>query len=394
MVGVTGTNGKTTTTWLIEALLRHGGKNPGMLGTVAVKMGGQMHDAHNTTPLSLDLQELLGQMRGLGHDSVAMEVSSHGLSLDRVYGIPYDVAVFTNLTQDHLDFHGSMEKYFKAKRLLFERLGQDNPKSFPVRAVVNADDPYAGRFLEATQVPHLTYGVTQPADIRAQNVVSTFSGTRYTVATATTSFDIEMRLAGMFNVYNSLAAIATALAIGLSVEQIQEAMRAIPPVRGRFELIDERQDFAVVVDYAHTPDGLENILKAARPMTSGKLITVFGCGGDRDRTKRPIMGRITAKYADHPIITSDNPRTEDPNAIVRDIEVGVKESTSHYEMIVDRQSAIEHALRMARTGDTVVIAGKGHETYQIFKDRTIHFDDAEVARNFLRNTLTGTGVHS
>ncbi|MHB2016101.1 MAG: UDP-N-acetylmuramoyl-L-alanyl-D-glutamate--2,6-diaminopimelate ligase [Candidatus Xenobia bacterium] len=385
MVGVTGTNGKTTTTYLIERLLEAAGRRPGLIGTVEVRIGGECRTAQNTTPLSLELQALLGEMATAGHQSAVMEVSSHGLALDRVYGIPYDVGVFTNLTQDHLDFHGSMEAYFQAKLLLFLRLGENNPKSAPRGAALNADDAATARISPELRVPVLTYGVQHEAHVRARDIVTRFSGTRYTASTPRGDLNVQMRLVGMFNVYNSLAALTAGLLLDIPTETILSALAAMPPVRGRFELVDEGQPFSVVVDYAHTPDGLENVLSAARPMTEKRLIGVFGCGGDRDRTKRPIMGRIAGRLCDLAVITSDNPRTEDPERIVADIEAGTREVTDRYQLVVDRQTAIEQTLAAAEPGDVIVIAGKGHETYQIFRDRTIHFDDAEVARNWLRH---------
>jgi len=376
MVGVTGTNGKTTTSILIESILKHAGKSPGLIGTMYARVAGETRDASNTTPESLDLQRLLAEMRDVGHDSVVMEVSSHGLALDRVLGCAFDVGVFTNLTQDHLDFHRTLEEYYRAKRLLFEGLGVDNPKKGPRGAVVNADDARARDLQRACTVPVLTYGIKNDADLRATEIEHRQGGTTLRVGERR----LSLKLSGLFNVYNALAALGAAQALGIDADVACQALEAAPPVRGRFETVDAGQDFTVIVDYAHTPDGLENILRSARDITAGRLHVVFGCGGDRDATKRPLMGRLAADLADRVIVTSDNPRTEDPKAILGQVEAGVRAAGGSCQVIEDRREAIREALTSAGSGDTVVIAGKGHETYQILGARTVHFDDAEEAR--------------
>ncbi len=310
---------------------------------------------------------------------VAMEVSSHSLALDRVYGCPFKLALFTNLTQDHLEFHVTMEEYFLAKMKLFDSLEENGT------SVVNADDPRAPLIMERVRSSCVTYGLGEDCQVRAEDVRTRPDGTEYLLRSPWGCGKVELQLSGLFNVYNSLGAIASALVLGLGFSEVRDLIRLIPAVRGRFETIKAGQDFSVVVDYAHTPDGMVNILKAARAMEPRKLIVVFGCGGDRDRSKRPLMGRAAASIADRVIVTSDNPRSEEPGAIIRDIEEGM--GGIEHEVEPDRRKAIHLALRTASTGDMVVIAGKGHEDYQIFKDRTIHFDDAEIVREFLREPV-------
>lgn len=376
MIGVTGTNGKTTTTFLVEAMLAGAGRKPGLIGTIQTKIGGEVRDAKNTTPESLDLQQLLAEMRDKGHDSVVMEVSSHALVLDRVAGCRFAVGIFTNLTQDHLDFHGDMQHYLEAKQLLFKSLDT------AAWAIINADDPYGEKMREVTSALVFTYGIDAAADIRASDLKYDGNGTQFRLTTPHGFADVKMQLSGRFNVYNALAACGAALALGIPLERIVHTLERVPPVRGRFETVREGQPFSVVVDYAHTPDGLENILRAAREITRGRLIAVFGCGGDRDKTKRPKMGAIVSELADVAYVTSDNPRTEDPQAILNDIVAGMPGTPT---VIADRRAAIEAAISAAQPDDCVVIAGKGHETYQILKDKTIHFDDVEVAREILQS---------
>ncbi|MBM3462251.1 MAG: UDP-N-acetylmuramoyl-L-alanyl-D-glutamate--2,6-diaminopimelate ligase [Armatimonadetes bacterium] len=385
MIGVTGTNGKTTTSILIEGILSHAGRRPGLIGTMFNRIGGQTKEAKNTTPESLDLQRLLARMRDAGHDCVSMEVSSHGLALERVAGCAFDVGVFTNLTQDHLDFHADLDEYFRAKRMLFESLGRDNPKSAPRGAVINADDPRCEEVRAVTSVPVMTYGINNPADLRATDIRHTPNGVAFRLHTTEGSREALLRLSGLFNVYNALAALGAALTLQIPLEVALDGLRLAAPVRGRFETVRAGQDFTVIVDYAHTPNGLENILKGAREVTEGRVLVVFGCGGDRDPKKRPIMGEIATRLADEVVVTSDNPRSEAPEAILAQISAGAPGAT----VIEDRRTAIGHAIGRAAAGDTVVIAGKGHETYQILKDKTIDFDDAEEARIALRARLEG-----
>jgi len=378
MVGVTGTNGKTTTTYVLESVFRAAELVPGVVGTTGVRIGGRPAPALRTTPEAPDLQRLLAEMRDEGVGAVAMEVSSHGLDQHRVGGIRFACAVFTNLTQDHLDYHASMDAYFAAKARLFTRERTE-------RAVVNVDDP-AGRRLRDLDLPTITFGIDdEGAEVRATDVRATHEGIAFRVD------DVEIRspLHGRFNVENCLAAIATARALGIADPVAVRGIEALRGVPGRVEPVEVGQDFLVMVDYAHTPASLESVLLAARSLTPGRVIVVFGCGGDRDRAKRPLMGRVAAANADLTVITSDNPRSEDPDSIIREIESGASGGGS-YVIEPDRRTAIHTAVAEARTGDVVVIAGKGHETYQELADRTIAFDDRAVASEEIR-ALRGTG---
>ena len=387
MIGVTGTNGKTTTTHMIRHILKGQGYKVGVIGTVHIMIGDTSYPIHNTTPDVVDLQHILHQMVEEGVTHCVMEVSSHALALGRVSGVEYDTAVFTNLTQDHLDFHKTFENYLAAKCKLFEQVSASNQTKSGKGAIINIDDEYGHRVIEKTTAPIITYSIDGKGTLNAHDVEMTPKSSRYTVSYDGNDYTVAMNTTGLFNVYNTLAAIGACLLEGISMEDIDKALKTFSAVPGRFELIEEGQPFAVVVDYAHTPDGLENILQTAKAIQENRIIVVFGCGGDRDATKRPIMGRIAAQYGDVVYVTSDNPRTEDPVQIVKDVELGVKEGLregSHYEVIVDRREAIQHAIQNAKPGDIVLIAGKGHEDYQILKDKTIHFDDREEARAALK----------
>ena len=387
VVGITGTNGKTTTSYLVRAILRHVGHRVGLIGTIQAMIEDEVLPTSNTTPDIIVLQQMLAEMRTRGMDTVVMEVSSHALALGRVAGIEFDTAVFTNLTQDHLDFHKTMENYARAKAHLFELVSAPGAKEGKT-AVLNADDAASETMRAYTRCPIITYGVDHPADLTAQDVQLACDGMELTLMHGGKRlFHLHTGITGLFNVHNVLAAVGASLAEQVAATDIAAALTAFTGVPGRFELVREGQDFAVIVDYAHTPDGMENVLRTARAVTKGHIIAVFGCGGDRDRTKRPIMGRIGAEMADIAILTSDNPRTEDPAAIVDEVERGVLPviGDKPYEKIVDRRTAIFHAIGRAQAGDTVVILGKGHETYQILKDGTIHFDDREQAREAIRS---------
>lgn len=387
IIGVTGTNGKTTTTNLIAAIFRGAGEKVGLIGTIANYIGDRKIDVSHTTPESADLQKLLGDMVKEDVTAAVMEVSSHALSLNRVAGCEYDVAVFTNLTQDHLDFHRDMEDYMNAKAKLFRGLG-NGVKKWPKYAVVNADDPYGPRITEGIKVPCITYGLSESADVRAVEVKATGKGCSFGIVSEKYGpAQLNIKLTGLFNVYNTLAAYTVAMEGGYDRSLVIKSLESVEGVPGRFETVNCGQDFAVVVDYAHTPDGLENILKAAGSIATGRVIAVFGCGGDRDRTKRPIMGEIAGRYSNLPIITSDNPRTEDPAGIIDDIEEGIKRvmSPGSYWVIPDRREAIKKAIAEAESGDMVVIAGKGHEDYQIIGTHRIHFDDREEAKKVLES---------
>ncbi len=398
LVGVTGTNGKTTVTHLIEKILLDQDRKVGLIGTFGQKRGqkGDPQDPHNsyqstghTTPMAVELQEILAEMTHNQTEYVVMEVSSHALEQYRVQGCEFEVAVLTNVTQDHLDFHKTMENYWQAKALLFSQL---NPKRGPRSAVINLDSNYAEGFLKACPpgVKVYTYSLENPqANVRAEEVQYSISGASFTAVTPEGSAPVRLQIAGRFSVYNALAAIAAGIALGIPLNDCIASMEAVQGVRGRFEVVSEKP--FVIVDYAHTPDGLENVLSAARVVTpeGGRLIAVFGCGGDRDATKRPKMGRIAEQLADVLVVTSDNPRTEDPQQILSDILTGIQRFNSETMVVnADRKQAIHQAIDLAQPNDVIVVAGKGHEDYQILKDRTIHFDDREVVQEYIAQRRT------
>ncbi|GAX91011.1 UDP-N-acetylmuramoyl-L-alanyl-D-glutamate--2,6-diaminopimelate ligase [Effusibacillus lacus] len=390
VIGVTGTNGKTTVTNLIDKILTDQGHRTGLIGTIKNRIGNQEYDAANTTPEALELQETFHRMKEFGTEYVAMEVSSHALDLKRVAGTRFRTAVFTNLTQDHLDFHGSMEKYRNAKGKFFSQLGNTYEDRLVDNrfAVINADDPEAGFFIGQTVAQVVTYGIDKEADVRGLNVQIEAGGASFTLASFAGSIDLHLQMTGKFSVYNALAAAAACLCEGVGLSAIKASLESVSGVDGRFERVVAGQDFTVIVDYAHTPDSLENVLKTIREFAKGKVYTVVGCGGDRDRTKRPIMARIAAAYSDVAIITSDNPRTEDPEKILDDMEQGLTDvSRDRYVRLTDRKDAIRHAVGQAVAGDVVLIAGKGHETYQIIGTTKHHFDDREVAVQAIRGEL-------
>jgi UDP-N-acetylmuramoyl-L-alanyl-D-glutamate--2,6-diaminopimelate ligase len=375
VVGVTGTNGKTTTAFLVRSVLEAAGRSCGLLGTVKSVVGGVEHAVVRTTPEAIDLQRTFREMADAGDVACAMEISSHALELRRADGIHVAVAVFTNLTQDHLDFHPTMEAYFQAKRLLF---------TSPLTAarVANADDPY-GRRLAGEFAGAVTFGLGE-ADFAARDLAAGPAGTTFTAVTPEGSFPARIRLPGHFNVLNALGAWAATSALGVPGDVIASALGDAPAPPGRFEPVDEGQPFSVLVDYSHTPDSLENALRAARELSAGRVIAVFGAGGDRDRGKRPLMGAAAARWADVPIVTSDNPRSEDPDAIIAEILAGI-EDRSGVEVEADRRVAIGRAVELAAAGDVIVIAGKGHEQGQEFENgRKEPFDDVTVAREALR----------
>ncbi|HJR44024.1 MAG TPA: UDP-N-acetylmuramoyl-L-alanyl-D-glutamate--2,6-diaminopimelate ligase [Actinomycetota bacterium] len=381
LLGVTGTNGKTTTVFLLESILRAEVGATGLIGTIETRIGERVEPGVRTTPESLDLQKLFARMVDDGIKACAMEVTSHGLVLHRVEGVRFQAAAFTNLSQDHLDFHPGMEEYFEAKRSLFvpERLE---------RGAVNIDDEYGRRLLERAEVPLLTFGMSDAAEVRAEDVRMDPSGTRFKIRTPKGDLDVSTHLIGAFNVSNCLAATAVALQAGIGLDAIERGLEGLRAVPGRFEVIDEGQPFVVVVDYAHTPDSLDNVLRAARGAARrGRVICLFGCGGDRDKGKRPLMGAVAASLADVVVVTSDNPRSEDPHAIIDQILEGVVAHRPEGPDVVDadRAEAMTAALSAGSAGDVVVIAGKGHETGQQFADRTIPFDDRDVARSILRS---------
>jgi len=380
LVGVTGTNGKTTTTFLIDSILRAAGFTAGLVGTTGYRTPRGSRAALNTTPESLDLQEMFAEVRDAGGTHAVLEASSHALAMDRLSGCHFEVAVFTNLTRDHLDYHKTFEDYFAAKRRLFEGTGAGAPGV----AVVNADDDYSTR-LEGLARRTLSYGLTAAADLTTKKLNLTFEGLEFTAQTPLGKIDIRSSLVGRINVYNILAAIGAGIGLEIPVPQIAEGIAKLELVPGRFQSVDEGQPFLVIVDYAHTDDALRNLIATARELNaSGRIITLFGAGGERDRTKRPLMGEAAGSLSDIVVLTSDNPRGEDPLRIINDVIVGLQKAKAEYRVEPDRDRALEIALNEARAGDIVLLAGKGHETYQVLGDRTIEFDDREKARAILR----------
>ncbi|HEY0789685.1 MAG TPA: UDP-N-acetylmuramoyl-L-alanyl-D-glutamate--2,6-diaminopimelate ligase [Chthoniobacterales bacterium] len=383
MVGITGTNGKTTTAYLIKHLLERSGQRTGLIGTVNYEIGDRILPAQRTTPEALDLEALLAQCVEARCRAVAMEVSSHALAQDRVADIGFDVGVFTNLTQDHLDFHRGMKEYFGAKAQLFEGL-RANPERTRA-AVINIDDPYgqqlAARF--GRDVPVVTYGLGARAEFRASNFKVELSGTSYQLDARERSYLVRLPLIGRFNIYNSLAALAAAHALGADLRGSVLALARSPQVPGRLEAVPAKRQFQVFVDYAHSDDALLNVLRTCRDLRPARLIVVFGCGGNRDRAKRPLMAAVAERYADYAILTSDNPRKEDPEAILNDMESGCRQK--NHERVVDRRAAIVRAISLANPRDIILIAGKGHEKFQEFADHTVPFDDVEEASRALED---------
>ena len=405
VVGIAGTNGKTTTTYLAGQILREAGKKTALLGTISYQLGDKVLPAPWTTPPSLELQSMFKELVEDDFDSVVMEVTSHALTLDRVAGCEFDVGVFNNLSRDHLDFHKTMEDYLEAEAKLFRLLNRSSKTR--KKAIINIDDPYAEHIIQNTTVKILTFGINQEtclradthrrADVRAYDISSSAEGLRFNVATPVGKTTICLQLPGRHNVYNALAAIGVGISEGINLNEIKGAMAKVKNVPGRFEFIDCGQPFNIVVDYAHTPDALQKVLETARELTKAKVIVVFGCGGERDRTKRPLMGEVAARMSDITILTSDNPRGEDPLEIIKEIEAGINLALSYCEVslrskkgrgcdcliIEDRFEAIKKALSLARDGDLVLIAGKGHENYQIVKDKKMPFNDKDVVKRLL-----------
>jgi UDP-N-acetylmuramoyl-L-alanyl-D-glutamate--2,6-diaminopimelate ligase len=381
VVGITGTNGKTTSSYLLNAIFEAAGVRCGLMGTVAYRIGARQVEAKRTTPEAPDVQAMFRQMVDEGCGACVMEVSSHALALRRVDGTRFAAAVFTNLTRDHLDFHADMEDYFAAKRRLFDMLPAEAP------AIINLDDPRGAALVESVSKP-ITYAIARPADVSPGPLSFSLTGLRFDVRTPRGTVGVRSRLVGRPNVYNILAATATAAALDVPLDAIERGLETLEGVPGRFELAStEADDITVVVDYAHTDDALRNLLETARPLAKRRLITVFGCGGDRDRTKRPLMGMVAARLSDVVVITSDNPRSEDPMRIVDEVKRGaqgeVRGGSTELLTIVDRREAIAEAVRRARPGDVVLVAGKGHEKYQEIGGRVLPFDDVAVAREAL-----------
>lgn len=391
LVGVTGTNGKTSTTHLLEAILSAQGYKTGLIGTIKYKIGNETMPVLATTPEAPDLQRMLCQMVNKGVSHAVMEVSSHALELGRVSGCDFDTAVVTNVAEDHLDFHENFERYLAAKGKLFSQLGGSFFKgSLPRFAVLNGDDRHFHYFSRQTTVQYISYGTGESVHVRARDIEVNSEGVRYRVVSPWGEEQFSLRLAGNFSVYNALAATTAALVEGIALPRIKEALESQHGVPGRFERVDLGQDFLVIVDYAHTPDGLEKVLQTAREFAMGKIITIFGCGGERDRGKRPIMGSVAGQYSDYCILTSDNPRGEDPWQIIHEVEGGLKEKKgfgSGYAVQPNRYEAIKLGIDLARPGDIVIIAGKGHESCQVFSDYTISFNDREVASEIIGRRL-------
>ena len=391
MIGVTGTNGKTTVTHLAKGLLEGASRTVGLVGTIGCYVGSEHFPTSHTTPGSVALQSMLNKMVNAGADSAVLEVSSHALAMDRVKGCEFDIVVFTNLTQDHLDFHHDMEDYFKAKSRLFQEYVAPKNKQSPKQAIVNVDDEWGKQIFRQCSVPVWSYGIRNQADFRATNLSLSINGTTFTALTPVGPMAISSSLVGEYNVYNLLAAISIGVACGLPPEAIQRGIQNFRSVPGRFELIHEGQEFIVVVDYAHTEDALARLLTTARAFKKGRILTVFGCGGDRDRGKRPKMGQVAAKDSDLVFVTSDNPRTEHPLAIIHDIELGMlglpELQRQAYRLIPERREAIHAAIQEAKPQDMVLIVGKGHEDYQIIGAEKVHFDDREVAREALASRM-------
>jgi UDP-N-acetylmuramoyl-L-alanyl-D-glutamate--2,6-diaminopimelate ligase len=379
LTGVTGTNGKTTTSFLIDSVLRADGRTTALIGTIEYHLAGRVLKAPNTTPESLDLFRIFDQLLQQGGRNATMEVSSHALALGRVHGLAFHTAVFTNLTRDHLDFHGTMESYFAAKRLLF--LPEQGPA--PPFAVLNYDDAWARQIEPPARTEVFWYGFGEGAAFRARNVRYSFEGLSFDLDAGGKTHTFRSPLVGNINVYNALAAVCTGLSYGIDIGKIATGIEQCRSVPGRFERVDKGQPFLVVVDYAHTDDALRNLIAVARGLKPKRVITLFGCGGDRDRNKRPLMGMAAAENSDYVVLTSDNPRSEDPVAVINDALVGLRRFDTPHAIEVDRETGIRKAISEAKSGDIVLIAGKGHETYQVLRDLTIDFDDREVARRVL-----------
>ncbi|MDD2400616.1 MAG: UDP-N-acetylmuramoyl-L-alanyl-D-glutamate--2,6-diaminopimelate ligase [Clostridia bacterium] len=388
IIGVTGTNGKTTTTNLIARILEDNGHIVGLIGTIHNRIGKEIIPVRHTTPEAPELQKYFKVCLEKNADYGVMEVSSHALELHRIRGTEVDVGVFTNLTQEHLDFHRDMEGYLTSKGKLFSSLGCNAKKKRRKFAILNIDDQYEKELEDMTSVPIITYGIINEADVKANDVKSSSQGVEYTLKYTNQEIPVKLKLRGRFNVYNSLAAIAVGLVEGISVENIISTLEKITGIPGRFESVNKGNEYVVIVDYCHTPDSLEKCLKTAREFVQGQLITVFGCGGDRDRSKRPIMGEVAGRLSDYCIVTSDNPRSENPEAIINDIIPGLEKGagSNSYLRNSERREAIFKAIEKANPQDVVIIAGKGHEDYQIIGTQTLHFDDREVAKEALVKT--------
>ena len=378
IIGITGTNGKTTTSYLLREIFTCAGFKVGLIGTIQTLIGAESYPVRNTTPNVIDLQKLLREMLIKKVQVVVMEVSSHALAENRVAGVEFDAAIFTNLTQDHLDFHGTMENYLRAKAKLFDMVSRRGRKENKT-AIINVDDAASDEILKHCLCKKITYGLKSGANLRGTEINLRADGMTISLIP---HFPISLKITGIFNVYNVMAAVGTAKAENIPLDVIKSALENFKSVPGRFERIFSDKPFAIIVDYAHTPDGVKNVLETARQIAKGKIITVIGCGGDRDHKKRPIMGELATELSDKVILTSDNPRTEDPEKILDDIEAGI--AKKNYERVTDRRTAIFRAVALAESDDVILILGKGHENYQILADETIHFDDREIAQEAIK----------
>ncbi|HCJ66523.1 MAG TPA: UDP-N-acetylmuramoyl-L-alanyl-D-glutamate--2,6-diaminopimelate ligase [Elusimicrobia bacterium] len=385
LIGVTGTNGKTTITYLLESILNSAGRKTGVIGTINYRLGKKIFAHGLTTPEAVDLQAIFSWMREEGADSVIMEVSSHALAQGRTAECYFDLGIFTNLTDEHLDFHQTMDNYFAAKSKLFTAISPEIKQNLPKFAIINLDSQWGEKLINLVKLPVLTYGIKKKSDFQAKEIKLEEKNSSFLLRTQDKEFPVRLPLVGKYNILNALAAIACASAIGINRDLIIKNLAKINSIPGRLEPVDRGQDYSIFVDYAHTADALENVLFTLKEFAKRKIITVFGCGGDRDRSKRPLMGEVATRLSDFVIITSDNPRSEDPQQIALDIEVGIRRAgKENYKVIIDRRQAIRDALTMAGSGDFILIAGKGHEDYQIFADRTIHFDDKEIVNELLK----------
>ncbi|WP_058307910.1 UDP-N-acetylmuramoyl-L-alanyl-D-glutamate--2,6-diaminopimelate ligase [Gracilibacillus massiliensis] len=382
VIGVTGTNGKTSVTHIIDEIHRYVSQKTALIGTLQMVIGDQNYPVKNTTPDSLFLQKNLRKMVDENTEVVTMEVSSHALDLGRVHGVDVDIAVFTNLSQDHLDYHQTMDHYLFAKSLLFSQLGNSFNQKKMKYAIINQDDKNASFLKRATAQPILTYGVKSEATFQATEIEWKASGVSFKMLTPEGVVEIDSKLMGMFSVYNILAAAAASYASGITLTDIQTVLNQTTGVKGRFQPVEHQHDFSVIIDYAHTPDSLENVLSTIQRFCQGDIHVVVGCGGDRDRRKRPLMAKVACQYADYAIFTSDNPRSESPQSIIDDMVEGI--SFQNYQVQLDRKNAIQQAIQQAKKDDVVLIAGKGHETYQIVGDNVLDFDDEKVALEFLK----------
>lgn len=374
LIGVTGTNGKTTVTYLVKSILEFAGYKVGLIGTNQNMIGDRVIEAHRTTPESLELCRLFDEMVREGANYAIMEVSSHSLVLDRVYGFDFAIGAFTNLTQDHLDFHKTMEEYAKAKSMLFKMCQ---------KGIVNADDSWVDTICSGANCDIVKYGIHKKCDICAQNIKFNQRGVLFDVETPFGKENIRLDIPGEFSVYNALAAIGICQGVGIGITDIANALVLAKGVKGRAEVVNIPTNYTVMIDYAHTPDGLENIISTVRGFCKGRVVTVFGCGGDRDATKRPKMGKIAGDLSDFCVVTSDNPRTENPEKIIEDILAGMKDVKAPYVTIVNRRDAIKYAMENAKENDVIILAGKGHETYQILNTGTIDFDEHSIVREIL-----------